>query len=72
MNGNDITEKVQDWEKPAEEMQEQARAWKDRAMESARHAGEVTDRYVRENIWTTVAVVAVAACALGFLLAHRD
>lgn len=59
MNTREVSEKTQDWQR--------------RATEAAKNAGEVTDRYVRENTWTTVAVVAVLGCVIGFLLASsRD
>jgi len=59
MNTRDISEKLEDWQK--------------RATETARNVGEVTDRYVHENAWTTVAIAAVLGCVVGFLLANsRD
>ena len=57
MNARVVTEKMQDWQK--------------RATEVAQNAGEVTDRYVRDNTWTTVAVAAVLGCVVGYLLASR-
>lgn len=36
--------------------------------DKAKAATEATDRYVRENPWRMVAVVAIAACAFGYLL----
>ena len=36
--------------------------------DKAKAASEATDRYVRENPWRMVAVVAIAACAFGYLL----
>jgi ElaB/YqjD/DUF883 family membrane-anchored ribosome-binding protein len=51
----------------AAKMNERARMWAERA----RHAGESADRYVHENAWTTVALVALAGAAIGFLLANR-
>jgi len=45
--------------------------WQKRATEVAQNAGEVTDRYVRDNTWTTVAVAAVLGCVVGYLLASR-
>jgi len=57
MNTRIVTEKMQDWQK--------------RATEVAQNAGEVTDRYVRDNTWTTVAVAVVLGCVVGYLLASR-
>jgi ElaB/YqjD/DUF883 family membrane-anchored ribosome-binding protein len=36
--------------------------------ESARAAGEATDRYAHENPWRLVAVTALAACMFGYLI----
>jgi len=42
-------------------------------MERARNAAQATDDYVRENVWSTVALAVLAGCALGFLLGRsRD
>jgi ElaB/YqjD/DUF883 family membrane-anchored ribosome-binding protein len=58
MNTREMTDKVQDWQQ--------------RASEKARNLGYVTDEYVRENTWTTIAVAAVIGCVLGYLLASRN
>ncbi|MGH7967595.1 MAG: DUF883 family protein [Limisphaerales bacterium] len=50
----------------------QVRDWQRRAAEKARDMGQLTDQYVRENAWTTLAVVAVVGCFIGFLLANRN
>jgi len=35
--------------------------------------GQVTDDYVHENTWTSVALAAVVGCLIGFLMARsRD
>jgi len=52
-----MTEKVQDWQK--------------RAGETAKNLGEVTDNYVRENTWTSLAFAAVLGCVVGYLLGTR-
>ena len=57
MNTRQVTDKLQDWQRLAGEQ--------------ARNAGQVTDRYVRENTWTTIAIAAAVGCLLGFLLANR-
>ncbi len=54
MNTRGMTDKFQDWQK--------------RASESARNIGNTTDKYVRENTWTTIALAAVVGCVLGYLL----
>jgi ElaB/YqjD/DUF883 family membrane-anchored ribosome-binding protein len=57
MNTREMTDKVQDLQK--------------RATERVKNVGETTDRYVRENTWTTIACAAVLGCVLGFLLSNR-
>ena len=57
MNTREMTEKVQDWQK--------------RAGETAKNLGEVTDNYVRENTWTSLAFAAVVGCIVGFLMGSR-
>ncbi len=41
----------------------------ERAGEKARHLTRVTDSYVHDNPWQTVAWVAMGACIIGFLFA---
>lgn len=44
-----------------------------RVSETAKNVSYATDQYVRENPWKTVAIVALAACLVGwFLNAARD
>jgi ElaB/YqjD/DUF883 family membrane-anchored ribosome-binding protein len=57
MKTREITDKLQDWQK--------------RATETTRDMAEVTDRYVHENAWTTVACAALLGCIVGYLLAPR-
>ena len=57
MNTREMTDKLQDWQK--------------QASETARNVTQATDQYVRENTWTTLAVVALVGCALGYLLSSR-
>jgi hypothetical protein len=59
MNTSDFTNRVQDWQK--------------RAADTARNVGQNTDRCVRENTWTTLALAALVGCVVGYLLApERD
>lgn len=53
-----VTEKLQDWQQ--------------RAGETARTVGGATDRYVRDNTWTSIAFAAVIGCVIGYLLANRE
>jgi ElaB/YqjD/DUF883 family membrane-anchored ribosome-binding protein len=40
---------------------------------TARNVSRATDHYIHENPWTTIAVVALAACVAGYLLSRsRD
>jgi ElaB/YqjD/DUF883 family membrane-anchored ribosome-binding protein len=52
-----LTDKLQDWQK--------------QATETARNVSDVTDRYVHENAWTTIACAALFGCIMGYLLASR-
>jgi ElaB/YqjD/DUF883 family membrane-anchored ribosome-binding protein len=49
----------------AEELQENLK-------EGAQKAARATTQYVEENPWKTIAIVAVCALALGFLLRPTD
>ena len=46
--------------------------WQQRATQRARDMGQLTDQYVRENTWRTIAVAAIVGCVIGFLLASRN
>jgi ElaB/YqjD/DUF883 family membrane-anchored ribosome-binding protein len=58
MKARELTDRFQDWQK--------------RATETARNVGQVTDDYVRENTWTSIACAALLGCVIGFLLANRS
>ena len=58
MNTRGMTDKVKDWQK--------------RATDTAKNVSQVSDRYVRDNTWTTIAVAAIVGCLLGYLLTNRD
>ena len=58
MNTRTVTDKFQDWQR--------------RAGETAKNVGQVTDQYVRDNTWSTLAAAAILGCVLGWLLANRD
>jgi ElaB/YqjD/DUF883 family membrane-anchored ribosome-binding protein len=57
MNTKDVTNRLQDWQK--------------KAGETARSVSKVTDEYVHENTWSSIALAAVMGCVVGFLLGHR-
>lgn len=73
MNATDIQDKAEDLKNQAQDWKETAQQWQQAAMERARNAAQATDDYVRENVWSTVALAVLAGCALGFLLGRsRD
>jgi ElaB/YqjD/DUF883 family membrane-anchored ribosome-binding protein len=73
MNTTDIKEKTEEFAEQAQDWKEKAQEWQQSAVDNARNAARATDDYVRENVWTTVAMAVLAGCALGFLLGRsRD
>jgi len=73
MNTSDIKEKTDELADQARSWKESAQEWRQTARETARNAAQATDEYVRENVWSTVALAVLAGCALGFLLGRsRD
>jgi ElaB/YqjD/DUF883 family membrane-anchored ribosome-binding protein len=43
-----------------------------RVTETAKNVSNVTDEYVHDHPWQTVAVAALIGCVLGFLIGNRD
>jgi ElaB/YqjD/DUF883 family membrane-anchored ribosome-binding protein len=73
MNTTDIKEKAEEFEEQAGNWKETAQEWQQCAMDNARNAAQATDQYVRENVWSSIALAVLAGCALGFLLGRsRD
>ncbi len=73
MNTTDIKDKAEDLKDQAQNWKETAQEWQQAAMDRARNAAQATDGYVRDNVWSTVALAVLAGCALGFLLGRsRD
>lgn len=73
MNTTDIKEKTEEFGEQAKNWKESAQQWQQCAMENARSAAQATDQYVRENVWSSIAMAVLAGCALGFLLGRsRD
>jgi ElaB/YqjD/DUF883 family membrane-anchored ribosome-binding protein len=73
MNTTDIKDKAEDLKNQAQDWKETAQEWHQAAMDRARDAAQATDDYVRDNVWTTVALAVLAGCALGFMLGRsRD
>jgi ElaB/YqjD/DUF883 family membrane-anchored ribosome-binding protein len=70
---DNIKEKSEELEEQAKNWRENARQWQQTAMDTARDAAKATDQYVRENVWSTIALAVLAGCALGFILGRsRD
>jgi ElaB/YqjD/DUF883 family membrane-anchored ribosome-binding protein len=57
MKTREITDKLQDWQQ--------------KATDTAKNVGEVTDRYVHENTWASIGFAAVLGCFIGFLIGRR-
>jgi ElaB/YqjD/DUF883 family membrane-anchored ribosome-binding protein len=73
MNTTDIKDKAEDLANQAQDWKEAGQQWHQVAADRARYAAQATDDYVRENVWTTVALAVLAGCTLGFLLGRsRD
>lgn len=73
MNETEMSDKPQDLGEQAQEWKEKANDWQQAATENARRLARLTDDYVRENTWMSVAVAVCIGCALGFLLGRlRD
>jgi ElaB/YqjD/DUF883 family membrane-anchored ribosome-binding protein len=71
MGKSNIAEKG--WRETAENLQEQARIWGDRAKERALYAGRATDHYVHDHAWSSVGIAVIAGLLLGVLLGRiRD
>ena len=43
-----------------------------RISETAKNVSNVTDEYVHDHPWQTLAIAAVIGCVLGFLIGNRD
>ncbi len=54
----------------ANRLTETYQRWQSCAVEGAQNLGRVTDDFVRENPWWSIGAVALAALAVGMLLAQ--
>jgi len=43
-----------------------------RVTETAKNVSNVTDEYVHDHPWQTLAIAAVIGCVIGFLVGNRD
>ena len=53
-----------------ESLKQKTGEWTDKVKGTARDAGAAADLYVHEYTWTTVALIAVAAGVLGFVVGN--
>jgi ElaB/YqjD/DUF883 family membrane-anchored ribosome-binding protein len=73
MNANELSQQAaESAQETAQNVKEGAQAFTERARSKVREVGLATDLYVREYAWTTLAVVAITAGLLGFLLGRRQ
>jgi len=73
MNTTDIKDRADELAEQARSWKETAQEWQQTALASARDAAQATDSYVRENVWSSIALAVLTGCALGFLLGRsRD
>jgi ElaB/YqjD/DUF883 family membrane-anchored ribosome-binding protein len=57
MNTQDVTDRIQDFQK--------------KATDTVRNVTDTTDQYIRDNTWTSIACAALVGCIIGYLLAGR-
>jgi len=50
------------------EVMDKAKEWQENMKQTAQKATRATTQYVEDNPWKAIAIVAVSALALGFLL----
>jgi ElaB/YqjD/DUF883 family membrane-anchored ribosome-binding protein len=43
-----------------------------RVSETAKNVSNVTDEYVHDHPWQTIAIAAAIGCVIGFLVGQRD
>lgn len=76
MNMTDVKERMsentQAWQEKAQALRERAQGMTLKARDRVQNASATADLYVRENAWTTVAVVAVAAGLIGFIIGRKQ
>lgn len=52
-------------------MTDKLQGFSKKAGETAKTVGQVTDRYVHENTWSSLAFAAVIGALIGFMLGNR-
>lgn len=73
MNTNELAEQASQRAKDtANKVKDTAQDLTEKAKSKARDAGAAADLYLHEYAWTTMALVAVSAGLLGFLIGRRQ
>ena len=54
------------------EVPSRLREVQNRVTETAKNVSNVTDEYVHDHPWQTVAIAAAIGCIIGFLIGNRD
>ena len=73
MNTTETKEQMEELAEEARSWKETAQQWQQNALDKTKDAAQATDQYVRENVWTSIALAVLAGCALGFLMGRsRD
>ena len=69
-----MNDKTKDYtEAAASKLTDTMQDMQNRVGDTAKNVSYATDRYVRENPWKTIALVALGACLVGYMLsAARD
>jgi len=73
MNTTETKDKMDELAEEARSWKEAAQEWQQTAMDKTKDAAQATDQYVRDNVWTSIALAVLAGCAIGFLMGRsRD
>jgi ElaB/YqjD/DUF883 family membrane-anchored ribosome-binding protein len=73
MNTTESKEQMEELAEEARSWKATAQQWQQNALDKTKDAAQATDQYVRENVWTSIALAVLAGCALGFLMGRsRD
>jgi len=73
MNTTETKDKMDELAEEARSWKEAAQEWHQTAMDKTKDAAQATDQYVRDNVWTSIALAVLAGCAIGFLMGRsRD
>jgi len=73
MNTNELAEQATEHaEQTGENIRTTARDLAARARSKVREAGVATDYYVHEYAWTSLAIVAMAAGMIGYMIGRRE